>query len=330
LTVAPSLEVADLQYLGTDLHRPENVLGFRDGTVFVSSNQGFITRIEPDGSQLRIGSTEGAAPTTMALESDRSLIVNDTSDGNVHRLDFDGTYETIIDEIDGEPLGAANYVLLDRRDRLWIAVASRTRPPRSALEATEDGCIAVVEDGRARIVADGFRWPNEVRLDADEKWAYVPETMGGRVVRLPVSENGDLGQREVFGPDSLGEGALPDGIALDQEGNVWVAIVTRNGLMMIDSEGRASTIFEQPQEQAVAELAKAFESGTVPMGRVQACAGPDLKLLTSVGFLGPDLRTIVMGSLKMDRLVKLEAPAPGLPLRHQLLDQAPPPLPAKV
>ena len=35
----------------------------------------------------------GKAPTTMLLESEDSLIVNDTTDGILHRMRFDGTYE---------------------------------------------------------------------------------------------------------------------------------------------------------------------------------------------------------------------------------------------
>jgi gluconolactonase len=39
---------------------------------------------------------------------------------------------------------------------------------------------------------------------------------------LRVNENGDLVDREVFGPSNLGKGAWPDGIAFDSHGNLWL------------------------------------------------------------------------------------------------------------
>jgi sugar lactone lactonase YvrE len=318
-----TMTVEHLGRHGHGLKRPENVLCFRDGTIFASSDAGFISRIEPDGRQREIGSAAGRAPTTMLLESEDSLIVNDTTDGMLHRLRFDGTYETYLDEVDGEPIGSANYVFRDNRDRIWIAVASRRKPPHESIAIVPDGYIAVVEDGKARMVADGIRWPNEVRLDRDERHAYVSETFGGRVLRYEVTADG-LGEAEVFGPDPLGDDVVPDGIALDAEGNLWVAIVSRNGLMVIEPDGSAHTVFEQPVASALADLRAELRTDRIARDALCACAGPDLKLLTSVGFVGPELRTMVMGSLAMDRLVKLDAPVAGLPLFHQRRASAPP------
>ena len=78
-----------------------------------------------------------------------------------------------------------------------------------------DGYIARYVDGKFHIVADGFRFTNEIRMDANEEWMYAVETTGGCITRLRVHEDGTLGEREVFGPSKLGKGAWPDGIAFD-------------------------------------------------------------------------------------------------------------------
>ncbi len=320
-----SLRPEELRRVGHGLARPENVLAFRDGTVFTSSNQGHITRIAPDGRQWRIGRVPHDAPTTMALADDDSLIVNNTGDGNLYRLWLDGRSELLLDAIEGRPLGSANYVFLDSRGRLWIAVATRNAPPHGPADpANPLGYIALLEDGEARVVADGLAWPNEVRLDATESYAYVPETMARRVVRYRVSDTGELTDKETFGPPDLGAGILPDGIALDVEGNVWVALLSGNGVVVITPDGDAHTLFADRNEEALAKLAAEYDAGAIQFPTILACRGPHVQTLTSIGFGGPELKTVFMGSLLMPHLLSFESPVAGLPLRHQHRAEAPP------
>jgi gluconolactonase len=317
------IAVSELGRWGRDLSRPENVLAFRDGTVFASSNQGHITRIAPDRRQWQFGNLPGGQPTTMALESQRALLVNNTADGCIYRLSLDGRHELVLDSIEGHPIGSANHVFRDGRGRIWIAVATRRQPPHEIIHVVPDGYIALLEGTTARIVADGLHWPNEVRLDADERYAYVSETFAGRILRYPVDGGGALGEPETVGPQTLGAGAFPDGFALDVEGNVWVAVVSRNALMIIGCDGTAQTVFEQPVDAAVRQIAEDHASGRIPRASLAACAGPDLRLLTSVGFAGPELRNVVMGSLAMTELVSFESPVSGLALQHQHVLNAP-------
>jgi hypothetical protein len=48
---------------------------------------------------------------------------------------------------------------------------------------------------------------------------------GGRIVRFKCDKNGDLSDKEVYGPIEWGQGAYPDGIAFDQLGNLWDTMV---------------------------------------------------------------------------------------------------------
>lgn len=260
----------------------------------------------------------------MALEGDSALLVNNTADGNIYRLHLDGRHELVLDSVGGAPLGSANYVFRDSRGRLWIAVATRRRPPHTEIHVESDGYIALMDESGTRIVADGLAWPNEVRLDADERFAYVPETFGRRLLRFTVAEDGTLADRQAVGPDPLGDATFPDGIALDQDGNVWLAMISRNGLMIIEPDGSSHHVFEQPVPGALEALRTAYAAGRVPRELMAACAGPELRLLTSVGFGGPELRTVFMGSLAMTELVSFTSPVPGLPLQHQHRKAAPP------
>jgi sugar lactone lactonase YvrE len=149
----------------------------------------------------------------------------------------------------------------------------------------------LVEEGRARIVADGLFFANEVRMSADETVLYAAETAAGRVIRYDVAADGSLTNRQPFGPDPLWEGALTDGVVVDAAGCVWVTEITRNALVRIAPDGTASLMLEDR-------------------------AGEKVRVPTSLTFAGPDLRDALIGSLEMDRLPRFRCETPGLEPPH--------------
>jgi sugar lactone lactonase YvrE len=319
-----TLDPAGLGRLGHGMSRAENVLGFRDGTVFAGSDKPWVTRIAPDGAQQRLGAIPGGELATMAVESEEALLVSSTSDGNVYRLRLDGRHELYLDGIDGHPHGRANFVFRDTQRRTWIVVATATHEyPMQGYEIQDDGYVILVDGRGPRVVASGLCWPNEIRFDAGERHAFVPETFGRRLLRYTVGPEGDLLDPEPIGPDPLGEEIVPDGIALDADGNVWIASLSTNGLLVVTPDGQLHTVFEDRNQPALDAWLPEFEKGRFTVPLLRAWAGPTLQLPTSIAFAGPDLRTVVMGSLAMTELLTFNSPVGGLPLWHQSLPAAP-------
>jgi gluconolactonase len=154
----------------------------------------------------------------------------------------------VYDSIEGMPLGKVNFVLRDSRDRIWITVSTRTNPwPDAICNTLADGYIAVMDEAGLRIVADGFVFTNEIRLDAKEEWLYVAETCARRVSRLRVAADASLRGREVFGPSSLGSGAI-DGIAFDAYGNLWATMIFADKLVAITPDGDLLTLLDDRLE----------------------------------------------------------------------------------
>ena len=86
-----------------------------------------------------------------------------------------------------QPLGKANFVLRDSRQRIWLTVTTRAKPwTRSINEKLADGYVALIDERGIRIAADGFVGTNEIRLDANEEWLYVVESNARRISRLRV------------------------------------------------------------------------------------------------------------------------------------------------
>lgn len=285
------LTLEDIAFLGHDLRRPECVLVEPNGRIWTSDEGAAVTRIDPDGRQTRLGAPGGTA-NGLALGSDGAIRVADIGLGQVRRLAPDGSETLVLGALDGEPLGAVNFVLFDDRGALWITVSTRTTPRSLAIERPiPDGYVLCMDEHGVRIVADGLCFPNEIRIDRAAGWAYLAESALGRILRLPLLDDGRLGRPEVYGPAALFDGAIVDGIAFDAEGGLWVTEVTRNGLHRIAGDGRVERLLEDPQARV-------------------------LNFPSSLAFGGPDLKTLYIGSLRMNRIARLASPVAGAPMAH--------------
>jgi gluconolactonase len=312
-----TLDLDELGRTAEGLVRPESVVAERDGTLWASDGRGGVSRIDPDGS-VRFMDGWGGEPNGLALDPEGNLVTANIALGKVQRMARDGSASaTLLESVDGQRLTCADFVFYDSRDRLWITCLSREDHWWPACAAPRpDGFIVLVDERGARIVADGIYATNEARLDADERWLYVAETMKARILRFPVLADGSLGEREVFGPDGLGLGAFVDGFSFDVDGNLWVTTVIRNGLGIITPEGDWHVVFEDPREESLATFEGKMADGSVTPDDMLAAAGARIQFPTSVAFAGDDLRTVYVGSLAMSHLPTFRSPVPGLPMRH--------------
>lgn len=311
-----TLDIDELGWTGQDLQRPESVVAEPDGTLWASDARGGVSRIDPDGRQTFLGGW-GGEPNGLAIDPDGNVVTANIASGLVQRMTRDGRVSTVLEEVDGQRMTSANFVFYDRRGRLWVTCLTREEHWWLAVaNPRPDGFIVLVDERGARIVADGIYATNEARLDPDERYLYVAETMKARILRFPVRPDGGLGEREVFGPDGLGPGGFVDGFTFDAEGNLWVTTVVRNGFGVLTRDGDWHVVVEDPREDVLASFAGKLESGTAEPQDMLAAAGPRLQFPTSVCFGGEDLRTVYVGSLAMPRLPTFRAPAPGLPMSH--------------
>ena len=181
-----------------------------------------------------------------------------------------------------------------------------------ALNTKPDGYILLIDHGQTRIVADDLHLTNEIKVHPNGRHLYGVETLGKRIFRFPIASNGDLGQKEIFGPADLGHGALPDGFIFDADGNVWVTIVSRNGIVVVSEEGEVHTVYEEPNLPAVDAMVKALQQKTATTEHLVACAGKKLNLPTSLSFGGADGCTVYVGSLGLPHLLTFRSPVAGL------------------
>jgi gluconolactonase len=327
------VDPATIRTIGSGLARPECILAERDGSLWSADARGGVVHIRPDGSQRLIPSPaggagdlgpdqapnlfEGTLPNGLAFARNGDLLIANFGTDALEVMTRDGRSRILCDRIDGMRLGKVNFVLRDSRDRLWITISTRINPWSNAIcSRRADGYIAVIDENGPRVVADSFVFANEIRFDAKEEWLYVAETCARRVTRLRVADDGSLHDREVFGPSSLGSGAV-DGIAFDSYGNLWATMIFADALVAITPEGDLLTLFEDGDRDAAARFDAELDTGNpVSLETMGATGGKLAPLLTSVTFGGPDLHTVYLGSLKGSTIPYFRSPVAGLPMVH--------------
>ncbi len=327
------VDPAAIRHIGTGLQRPECILAERDGTLWSADARGGVVRIRADGSQALITQSPdthfeltvaaadsllaGTLPNGLAFADNGDILIANFGTDRLERMTRSGETRVILDSIDGQPLGKVNFVLRDRRNRIWLTVSTKVNPWSDAVNnRLADGAIILVDEKGARVVADGFRFANEIRFDAAEEWLYVAETTGKCVTRLRVQPDGSLTDREIYGPSDLGTGAI-DGIAFDAYGNLWATMIFADRLVAITPDGDLLELLDDGNPQATARFETAFATGeTVSFDTLIACGGTICPWLASVTFGGVDLSTVYLGGLRANSIPYFASPVAGLPMVH--------------
>jgi sugar lactone lactonase YvrE len=324
------LDPATIRNIGHDLSRPECILAERDGSLWTADARGGVMHIRSDGSQKLVTPAlpnvedgaapnlfEGTLPNGLAFARNGDLLIANFGTDTLDVMTRDGKSRVLQDSIDGKPMGKVNFVLRDSKDRLWITISTGVNPWSDAIRKDlADGYIALIDDKGIRVVADGFFFTNEIRLDSKEEWLYVAETCARRVTRLRVMPDGSLRDREVYGPHSLGSGLI-DGIAFDAYGNLWATMIFADRLVAITPDGDLLNLFEDGGRETSGRFDAEFDSGKIVSAETMAATGGKIvPWLTSITFGGPDLRTVYLGTLKATTLPCFKSPVTGLPMIH--------------
>ncbi len=137
--------------------------------------------------------------------------------GRLARLDpASGRFATIVDVEADRPENRANDGKIDSRGRCWIGTMAYDKSPGQA------GLFCVDAERRVRRVVDGLTISNGPAFDEARGRMYLADTALG-IVDVFDLDGGDPVNRRRFA--DLGDsGGWPDGMTVDVDGHLWVAV----------------------------------------------------------------------------------------------------------
>lgn len=207
---------------------PEGPAFDADGTLFITQcGSGWITRMA--GGETADYVNSGSTPNGLAFSEDNVLWIAEAGTNQLLSYDGDELVE-VAAEWDGEPLQKPNDLVFHPNGTIFM-----TGPGGSTAEDPIGKVYHVTREGDLRAVADGLAFPNGLALTEDASELYVVETHRHQVVVYDVGEDGSLDGPEVFAEMPGGVGG--DGMALDVDGNVYVAHFGMGEIAVFDPDG---------------------------------------------------------------------------------------------
>jgi len=306
---------------------PSGVAVDKPGNVYVSvreKDRGVIWKYTPDGTQSFFKDIGQATIYGLAATANGDVYAAMAAPGNdrgVYRVDRKGNAERLPGS---EQMILPNGFAFDDRGNLYVTESFSM----SAAGHGQGGIWRIPPRGAAQL------WVRDLLLTGIGLFGNPPMGANGiayyhgdlfvtntdkkLVLRIPVGKDGNAGKVEVWKqleevPESPLAGSplpiMPDGLALDVHGNLYMTILTRNAVVRLMADTR--------EQQSIAVLGSA---GPVPSAQLDfpaslafgTGAGEQQKLF--VTNLGWTLR-FIPGKWPGAALVKVHAGAPGRPLK---------------
>jgi len=258
----------------TGLKFPEGPAFDRKGNLFVVNiSTGDISKISPEG-QVETFLNTGGVPNGAKLHANGDLYVADRNKGII-AISPEGSIRVIAHSYQGKKLNGPNDLIFDSRGNLYF-----TDPHGSSAE-NPFGCVYRVSvDSEITLLASGLAYPNGLVLSRDEKELFVAITRKNRILRYVLDPPA---RSTIF--IQLNGGWGPDGMVLDEAGNLYVAHFGGGDVLIVSPKG---------------ELVERISVGGLRP--------------TNVAFGGSDRKTLYITEADTGSVYRFKTDYPGLPL----------------
>jgi gluconolactonase len=206
----------------------------RQGNLYFSHREG-IYKLSPGGELIEWIHDASAGFNGHKILPDGTHIVCASNKSAIWHLDANGKYlGDASRECDGKPLKEPNDITLDSYGGFYF-----TDPAGSRKDPV--GCVYYVDrSGKTSRAAGGMMVPNGLVINRSATFLYVSETTPNRVLRFRITAPGKFGPMEVFAklPSREGHEAVPDGMAMDTDDNLYVAHLGTSHVLVLNPEGK--------------------------------------------------------------------------------------------
>ena len=221
---------------------------WRDGRLWFSDFFGHCVNSVSVAGDLRMEIKLDDQPSGLGWMPDGSLLVVSMMKRQVLRRWPDGKM-TVHADLGSIASFHCNDMVVDSKGRAYVGNFGfdlYTEVERRGIESVlaDHGTAKlalVLPDGTSRVAAEDMHFPNGPVITPDGKTLVVGESMTGNMMAFDIGADGSLSNPRVWA--SLWP-RVPDGIALDAEGNIWVANPIAPECVLVAEGGKILEVIE--------------------------------------------------------------------------------------
>jgi sugar lactone lactonase YvrE len=237
------------------LDHPEGLAVHPDGSIWCGGERGQIYRLDAEGRSLVEVASTGGFCLGMAFDAaSEHLYVCDLKHAAVFRLEIaTGRLERFADGTPGGAIRIPNYPAFGPDGALFVSDSYAFGEPGP-------GVWRIDADGRGELWYDRpVVFANGLAFDASGRFVYVAETFAEAVFRIAVRDDGSAGERAEV---AALPGWLPDGLAFDAEGNLYVGCYEPSQVVRIDRSGAVDVLYRDVTAHTLAHPTNVAFRGT--------------------------------------------------------------------
>lgn len=239
---------------------------------------GSVYRVTPRGEVAIVAET-GGEPNGLKIHGDGRMFIADHKHGLLVLDPATGVLTTLASRYRTESFKGLNDLFFTKGGDLVFTDQGQT-----GLQDPTGRVYRLAADGRIERLLENVPSPNGIVMNPAETFLYVAATRGNCVWRAMVLPDGGLTRAGNFVQLSGGSG--PDGMAVDREGNLFVAHAGMGAVWMFSPRGE-------------------------PLLRIVSCAG---HMTTNVAFGGADNRNLYITESETGSVLVARMEIPGQPM----------------
>ncbi len=222
--------MSELQTILEGLAFPEGPRWHEGRLWFSDMHAHEVVAVDTEGQRETICEVHNR-PSGLGWLPDGRLLIVSMVDRKLLRMEHDGTLSEHAD-LSAVAGGNCNDMVVDAQGRAYVGnfgfdMEGGDEPRPAAL-------AVVTPDGSVQVVAEDLAFPNGTVITPDGGTLIIGETRARQLTAFDIAPDGSLSNRRVFADVSP---SLPDGIALDEEGGVWVASPRTNEVLRALPDG---------------------------------------------------------------------------------------------
>ncbi len=200
--------------------------------------------LEPSGFTGIGHYSTGLGSNGLAFDGQGRLVSCEHGDRRLSVMKFNEGKRTLTDNYQGKRFNSPNDLAISKTGNIYFTDPIYGLPQRwddPTRELDFAGVYLLDTSGEVTLLTKELRYPNGVELSHDEKTLYVAQSDPDNpiVMAYPLKIDGSIGKGKLFfdaKPHAkLGQGN-PDGLKVDQQGNVWVTGLS--GVMVVNPKGK--------------------------------------------------------------------------------------------